>query len=87
MAGALQRLHRLECRLDAQGRQGMEQLFRHGAIGPEPAEHHATGEIAMERGPRALIANHGRPGILRQQFGPTMPTAQQPGQEGPTPFD
>src|ERR1035438_5024945 len=43
--------------------------------------------IAIEEIPRALIPDHAWSGILRQQLGATMTTAQQPSEQRLTVFD
>jgi uncharacterized membrane protein YecN with MAPEG domain len=43
------------CRIDTKRRQAAQQLFRHQAVSAEFTKHRATGLIAIEHIPRALV--------------------------------
>src|ERR1035437_8053985 len=69
------------CRIDAKRRQAAQQLFRHQAVSAESAKHHATGLIAIEHVPGALVANNALAWILCQHLRAAMTTAQQTGEQ------
>src|SRR5215471_21597512 len=81
ISSPLQALDRLQRCLDRQGLDAFEHVLRYQTISFQSTEADATGRLRIPDAAAALIAYHSGAGVLGQQFGSAMATAQDPGQQ------